>query len=75
MYFTVNRSEINQLLGETELTEEEKKKQAEKSVEMYISMYSNKTVNELQEIIDNPDSYTASAILAAKRLSETNNMP
>jgi hypothetical protein len=65
-YLTVNGKELSTLFGDKELTEEEKKADAEKLIEMYITQHSNKSNDELQIIVDNPDEYVNSAVIAAK---------
>jgi hypothetical protein len=54
-YLSVNGSEISKLLGEKELTEEEKQAETRKLVEMYKAQHTNKSKDELQNMVDNPD--------------------
>jgi hypothetical protein len=74
-YLTVNGKELSTLFGDKELTEEEKKADAEKLIEMYITQHSNKSNDELQIIVDNPDEYVNSAVIAAKRILDMKNVP
>ncbi len=70
-YLFVNGSELNKLLGEaTQPTEEEKKVQLEGDIERFKNRFSNKSIVELQEVIDNPDNYVETAVVAAKALIE-----
>jgi hypothetical protein len=65
-YLSVNGSEISKLLGEKELTEEEKQAETRKLVEMYKAQHTNKSKDELQNMVDNPDGFVESSVIAAK---------
>lgn len=73
LFFLIdNRDEINNLLGSDELSDSDKQNILDKEVDSYKTQFAQKTKSELKEIVDNPDGYTAAAILASKKLLEDN---
>ncbi|MTI29782.1 hypothetical protein [Xanthovirga aplysinae] len=71
IFLSVNGHVIKKILGEgKESTELEKQQMTEKETETFMKKFSNKSIIELQEIIDNPASYVTGAVMASKKLIE-----
>ena len=71
LYLTLNKSKINEMFPEKEPTESEKENlinESENLVKSFEQNFSNKTENELKEIIDENSSYVSEAKIAAEKI-------
>ncbi len=71
VFLTLNKSKINEMLPEKELSESEKENlinESENLINSFEKNFRNKTENELKEIISENSSYVSEAKIAAERI-------
>jgi len=71
IYLIAYIKELNKIFENTDSNSSKLKEEIfEEDVNRFIQIYSDKTIRELSEILDNSDSYTACALEASRRLIE-----
>ncbi len=69
LFLSVNKKIINILYGNMqELTEEEKKENDEQRIISFMKKHEHKSIDDLQEVVDNPEKYVEHWVIASKRL-------
>ncbi len=69
LFLSVNKEMIQKISGSShEMTEEEKNELEEQRIKSFMEQNSNKSIADLQEIIDNQEKYVKHLVIASQRL-------